>query len=187
MSYFSLNELKSVPNVDQLNATRKSLDNRHTIFLSHSHKDRDIIEKVIGFLLLLGNYVYVDWLDPDMPQTTSGETATKLKAKINECEKFVVLFTENSKESKWVPWELGYADAVKPIENIAIFPLKRNPYTNDSYFSGLEYFELYPIIKEGFIDGKSYYSIFPPDRINRTGSDNGKKLGSWLNIKRGIF
>ena len=185
MAYFSVGELKTAPNVDQLNATRKALSNKQTVFLSHSHKDKDIIKEVIGFLLLQGTYVYVDWIDPDMPQTTSGETATKLQAKINECEKFVVLFTENSKNSRWVPWELGYADGVKPIENIAIFPLKRYYDTRDSYFNEIEYFQLYPIIQEGFINNKSYYCIFPPDRLG--GSEKGPKIRRWLDLKSGVF
>jgi hypothetical protein len=183
MSYLSLNQLKTVTDFRKVNAERKSLSNQQTVFLSHSHKDRDIIGKVIGFLLLQGTYVYVDWLDPDMPQTTCGETAAKLKSKIVDCGKFVVLVTENSVESKWIPWELGYADGVKPIENIAIFPLKRYYNTADSYFSGIEYFQLYPIIKEGFIDGKSYFSVFPPDRLG----GKGQFIKSWLDIKQGIF
>lgn len=187
MAYLSYSQLKSEDSVFQRNANRKSFSNKRTVFLSHSHKDKDIIERVIGFLLLQGTNVYVDWLDSDMPQITGGETATKLKTKINECEKFVVLFTENSKESKWVPWELGYADSVKPIENIAIFPLKRYSNTSDSYFNGVEYFELYPIIKEGFLDGERYSSIFPSERVKTGGDNHGKKLDKWLDKKSGVF
>lgn len=103
-------------NFRQKNLERKSLTSKTTVFVSHSHKDADIIESAIQFLLSVGLLVYVDWLDPTMPQTTSGETAVKVKNRIVECEKFVVLLSENSKDSKWVPWELGFADGKKLIK-----------------------------------------------------------------------
>jgi hypothetical protein len=151
------------------NISRKSLSKRNTIFLSHSHHDADIILPVISFLLTLGVEVYVDWLDTSMPSVTSGETATKLKAKIGECDRFLVLLSENSVGSKWVPWELGYADGVKDINKIALLPVRRNTYTPDSTFNGLEYMTLYPVIQEGFLDGKILASIFPPARLGGVG------------------
>ena len=103
----------------------KSKRNRLTIFLSHSHKDKDkdIIVQVAEFLLEENDdiYLYVDWNDSSMPIVTSSKTAKEIKSRIEEFDKFIVLLTENSKESKWVPWELGYADGKKNIEDIAIF------------------------------------------------------------------
>lgn len=161
------------------NQSRKSLSRKNTVFLSHSHQDADIIQPVMNFLLSLGIEVYVDWLDSSMPATTTGETANKIKVKIRESDRFLVLLSENSVNSKWVPWELGYADGVKEIKDIAILPIRRSTYTADSTFDGLEYMTLYPVIQEGFRDSKTFISIFPPNRFGGTGK--GKNLDSyWL-------
>lgn len=187
MSYYSLSQIENQITVRQPlseNRNRKYLDRKRTVFLSHSHKDADIIEKVIAFLLSMGIYVYVDWLDPAMPEVTSAETASKIKTKILECERFIVLLTENSKESKWVPWELGFADGKKPIENIAILPIKRSSNTPDSTFKGLEYFGLYPVISIGDLNGKSVPAIFPPERLG----GKGQLLNEgWLKREKVIF
>lgn len=159
------------------NNRRKKLSLKKTIFLSHSHQDADIVNDVIAFLLSMGQTVYVDWLDPTMPKVTSGETAERIKNRILQCERFMVLLTERSKESKWVPWELGFADGKKPIENIAILPIKRLSATNDSTFKGLEYMELYPIISMGNVGARKEAAIFPPDRIKL----NSRDKGIWLN------
>ncbi len=58
-------------------------------------------------------------MDEGVPDTVSGETAKKLKDRIKQQKKFLVLVTENSKDSRWVPWELGYADSTKGMEHIA--------------------------------------------------------------------
>jgi hypothetical protein len=57
-----------------------------------------------------------------MPPTTSHLTAAKLKERIQQSGRFVLLATENSGESKWVPWVLGAADGFKGVPSIAIFP-----------------------------------------------------------------
>src|SRR5262249_33972258 len=66
-----------------------------TVFLSHSHKDKDQIQPAIAFLRSHGVNIYVDWIDEGMPDTASGETAKKLKDRIKQQEKFLVLVTEN--------------------------------------------------------------------------------------------
>lgn len=164
MSYYSLQQIKSIakfPNVRQKNLERSLLTGKTTVFLSHSHEDADIVDSAISFLLTIGVLVYVDWLDPTMPRITSGETATTIKNRIVQCQKFVVLLSESSKNSKWVPWELGFADGKKNNSDIAILPIKRNSYTKDSEFAGLEYMELYQQIQIGSLNGANIPAIFP--------------------------
>lgn len=48
-----------------------------------------------------------------MPQVTSGETAIRIKDRIDKCDKFILLATDKAVESKWCNWELGYGDAKK--------------------------------------------------------------------------
>ena len=182
MAYLTLSQVRGKAQFsDPLreNLSRKSLTSKNTVFLSHSHQDADIIRPVINFLLTLGVEVYVDWLDDSMPKTTSSETASRLKDKIRESDRFLVLLSEKSVESKWVPWELGYADGVKQIKDIAILPVRRGDSTSDSTFNGLEYMTLYPVIKEGFRDSKTYFSIFPAARVGD--SKSGRNLDThWL-------
>lgn len=113
-----------------------------TMFLSHSHKDRDLIHPTLAFLRSHGVKLYVDWMDQGMPDVVSGETAKILKERIKQQKKFLVLVTENSKDSRWVPWELGYADPVKGMDHIASFPVAES-----GDFTHNEYLRIYPKIQ----------------------------------------
>lgn len=127
----------------QLEATAlHSYEAQVTIFLSHSHKDRELVEPATAFLRSHGIKIYVDWMDEGMPDVVSGETAKKLKERIQQQRKFIVLVTENSKDSRWVPWELGYADPTKGMEHIASFPI-----TESVDFAHNEYLRIYPKIQ----------------------------------------
>jgi len=118
---------------------------RQTAFLSHSHHDKDIVKRVQPFLQDNGWNVYVDWADNNMPTTTSSETASKIKTKIVELDWFLFLATQNSMNSKWCPWEIGYADGMKVNSRIVIIP------TEDQLgrTHGSEYLDLYRKINDG--------------------------------------
>lgn len=110
-----------------------------TAFLCHSHKDRALVEGVVNLLLSTGWRVYVDWMDASMPDKPDRATAKRIKIKIEQCYYFLFLATGSSMTSRWCPWEIGYADGVKEIDNILIIP------TRDDYGShhGNEYLDLY--------------------------------------------
>jgi len=114
-----------------------------TVFLSHKHDEVDILMKVVSLLNNLGINVYLDWQDDEMPENTSGETAEKLKNKIIENKKFILLATEKAIASKWCNWELGFSDAKKYDKHIAIMPITEN----DGTWKGNEYLQIYPIVK----------------------------------------
>lgn len=145
MLYSKSLELKGRANT--LNESQKE-DYKRTIFLSHSHKDKDIVERAALFLLSQGVYVYVDWKDASMPPITSAETANQLKMRIRICDEFVVLASNNALDSKWVPWELGFADAAKGMPKVFIFPVA----DNDGTWKGAEYFDLYQKIELGRLE-----------------------------------
>ena len=120
-------------------------------FLSHSSKDDDL---VVGATIVLeghGAKVYVDKIDPEMPPYTSDKTASLLKDRIRQTKKFVLLTSINSKESRWVPWELGIADGYKKIDKIALFPSADRP--SDMTWAEWEYLGLYQRIVWGKIRG----------------------------------
>lgn len=114
-----------------------------TVFLSHKHNEEEILKKVIKLLEKIGVDVYVDWEDEDMPKATSGETATKIKEKIIQNRKFILLATKDAINSKWCNWELGFGDSHKFSDNIAIMPIVEN----DGSWPGNEYLQIYPVIK----------------------------------------
>lgn len=59
-----------------------------------------------------------------MPEEPNRETAGRIQAAIRNSDVFLFLATENSMSSRWCPWELGYADGVKPLDSIAVVPTK---------------------------------------------------------------
>jgi hypothetical protein len=101
--------------------------------------------------------VYIDWLDSSMPPFTSAETADKIKKKIKECNKFILLATNSAIASKWCNWELGLGDAQKYIDRIALFPLSENSGT----WNGAEYLRIYPRIEESNYTNEYYKVIYP--------------------------
>ena len=117
-----------------------------TVFISHKHDDLVDLKGIIGFLEKeFGIIAYIDSLDTNMPRITSAETAKRIKDRINQCDKFILLATNGAVESIWCNWELGYGDAKKYDKDIALFPMK--PYgTSDDSYKGSEYLSIYPII-----------------------------------------
>ncbi len=137
-----------------------------TVFLSHSHHDKDHVEAACLLLETLGATIYVDWQDGEMPAITSADTATKLKFKIRECDRLVLLASERSLTSKWVPWELGYAEGKKGIPQMAVLP-----FVASQTWEGSEYIGLYPTIE---LTANGSLAVFP------AGDNKGTPLAQWL-------
>ena len=98
-----------------------------------------------------------------MPKIISGETATQIKERITECDKFILLATDGAIESKWCNWELGFGDANKG-KGVALIPMKKG-YGD---YKGSEYLDIYPYIAylngyEDFTNGyylrQGYYVV----------------------------
>lgn len=133
---------------------RKSAESRSltaTAFLSHSSKDDDLVVGAIKLLENHGALVYVDEKDPSMPPYTNEDTASLLKGRIRQAKRFVMLASQNSKESRWVPWELGCADGYKGLGNIALFPAVDS--ILDTAWTSSEYLGLYRRIVWGNLQG----------------------------------
>ena len=175
MAFLSRDTLKAYGNratITQKAAARQRLGTktaavRATVFLSHSHHDADLIEPILVLLAEEGVLVYVDWKDPTMPSMTSPETASTLKTRIKQCGKFLLLGTNNALESRWVPWELGIADAQNGMPNVAIIPVE----DRSAVWKGNEYIGIYSRV-ETASDGKM--AVFDP------GKDRGMYLADWL-------
>ena len=133
---------------------RKAAEDRSpqgSTFLSHSSKDDKLVSGSISVLKGHGATVYIDKKDPALPPYTNKNTALTLKTRIKQSSKFVLLATKNSKESKWVPWELGLADGYKGLSKIALFPAVEGH--DDTAWTSWEYMGLYNRIVWGDLEG----------------------------------
>lgn len=185
MPYITKSQLRAIgsSSTARVNETiyRKSAASKETatVFLSHSHEDKDTVEAAIRLLSSQGVTVYVDWLDPGMPSITSTETAARLKKRIREQERFVLLASVKALESRWVPWELGIADGVREMSEIAVLPFK------DSYtdWTRSEYLGLYPWIEPSSPQAATTYGAAAPLNafvVRFPDGRTSKSLGDWL-------
>jgi len=145
-----------------------------TIFLSHSSKDDSILSPVIKILEDNGGQVYVDKKDNRLPEIVNEETAEILRKTIRQCNKFVVLVSSNTKNSRWVPWELGIGDEAKKTANVAIFPVVDKTY--ESKWAEQEYLGLYRRILRGKFKGKTSEEWMVLDHRKNTADS----LKDWL-------
>ncbi|KAF2341767.1 MULTISPECIES: toll/interleukin-1 receptor domain-containing protein [Flavobacterium] len=179
------NQRRSIKTFQNLSESLKSYKNESTtyktkIFLSHKHDEGEKLEGAISLLKNFGVDVYVDWLDEGMPKKTSGQTAVRIKQKIKENHKFILLATEEAINSKWCNWELGLGDAEKYIEHIAILPIEKDHIS----FSGSEYLQIYPYIYQidyaqtfkGTYRSSGTYVVYP--EIN--GNNKVIPISEWL-------
>lgn len=119
---------------------------RYDVFLSHSFTDA---KDVYGVKLLIeqqGRSVYVDWIEDKQldRNNVTAATAEVLRKRMRSCKAMIYATSESSPLSKWMPWELGYFDGLRP-GNVSIFPLLDD---YDSSWSGQEYLGLYPVIEK---------------------------------------
>ena len=121
-----------------------------TVFLSHSSRDKEYLPAVISILQNHGGRVYVDCEDDRLPTTPNRETAEILRGTVKACRRFVLLVTTNSKDSRWIPWELGLADGEKGQRPVALFPAAE--YSHQQKWSETEYLGLYQRIVWGKIE-----------------------------------
>jgi len=71
-----------------------------TIFLGHSSKDPESLPAVISILNNHGGQVYLDKEDERLPNSPTRKTAEILRDTIDECKRFVLFLTTNSKDRK---------------------------------------------------------------------------------------
>ena len=78
------------------------------IFISHKNTDQYIARRVLDVLKSQGVDAYLDLLDNTI--VYKGELLTKhIKSKINECTDILVVMSEETRYSWWVPFEIGMA------------------------------------------------------------------------------
>ena len=120
-------------------STEATTKKRKSIFLSHSHLDKMIIPRIALLFDKVDCDIYIDWMDADMPKVTDKFTASTIKDKILNCNKFLFLATFRGLQSKWCDWELGVAYSLKKDIEIAVLPIQ----TKTGKWTGSEYLDLY--------------------------------------------
>lgn len=112
----------------------------YDIFLSHSSNDNELIAGLKLLLQDMGYSIYVDWNDSVLnPNHVTPKTADVLRKRMAQCRSLIYAFSENASNSKWMPWELGYFDALKN-SRVAVLPIRQDAY---KVYSGSEYVGLY--------------------------------------------
>ena len=188
--YFRANRVQdshfsTVQNRTELLLENRISSNKTKVFLSHKHSDLEELKDLIGFFESKYNVdVYIDSMDKAMPSTTSGATATRIKKVIQKCDKFILLATNDAVESKWCNWELGFGDAYKYRDDIAILPIKEKG-SYDYQYKGKEYMSIYPQIF--YYDGTEKYDtgrLVTPGYyygyVNDSGTAVITPLSDWL-------
>ena len=116
------------------------------IFLSHSYSDASHIELLYEQFQDLGYSVYVDWktdLELDRANVTN-KTAETIRARMSKCSALIYVYTDGSRESVWMPWELGYFDGLNG--KVAILPIV--PQSKVATYVGQEYLGVYPYVDQ---------------------------------------
>lgn len=78
------------------------------VFISHKQEDSSIALDVLTTLKSDGVDAYLDLLDGNL--SSDGKQLTQhIKKRLNECTDLLVIISEKTKYSQWVPFEVGMA------------------------------------------------------------------------------
>jgi hypothetical protein len=137
----------------------------YDIFLSHSYSDDKLVLGIKRAMEELGYSIYIDWInDQQMSRNqVSKETANTLRKRMRQCKSLLYAVSDNSLNSKWMPWELGYFDGIK--NKVAILPITESVQATDSY-QGQEYLGLYSYITRGTTQGNNELALWVHDSNN---------------------
>lgn len=78
------------------------------VFISHKQEDGPTATSILNTLVTRGAEAYLDLLDGQL--ALKGEALTNhVKGRLNECTDLLVVMSEQTKGSWWVPFEIGMA------------------------------------------------------------------------------
>lgn len=78
------------------------------IFISHKQQDAYIANQIANELYLLNVDYYLDLLDSSIEQGGK-ELTDHIKKNLNDCTDLIVIMSQMTKLSQWVPFEIGMA------------------------------------------------------------------------------
>lgn len=138
------------------------------VFISYSKEDKDAIGYIESALRRNGFDPYISEWSPIAGEYISKKIANGILSSLN----FVFLLTELSQHSQWMNQEVGFAFALKYLNEIQKDPvlLRRFPVINAIAKNAILPFnsiEIYPIVQmgiepKGFIDKSIEYVLYDP-------------------------
>ena len=146
LSISKLKEISNkIPSSQKVWYEKRAFDSNITydLFISHSYKDKDLINALYYIFESCGYTVFIDWKNDELKDRDSvtKEVANKLKQYMKNCRGLLYVATNNSTDSKWCPWELGFVDGLK--DRVAILPILNNDVNE---YRGQEYLGIYPYV-----------------------------------------
>lgn len=145
MAYLSFDQIQKSSRMVTANLTKSASSPGKQVFLSHSSSDDKYVTGVTSFLSEFGGKVYSDNGDKRLPKPPSPTTADILRGEIAKAQRMVVMISEGSANSGWIPWELGLADGKHGLNNVAVLPIAGT--TVEEAWARREYLGLYPVIR----------------------------------------
>lgn len=120
-----------------------------------------------------GYKVFIDWIvSPELDRTTATrETADELRRAMSQSDSLLFAVSSSSKSSKWMPWELGYSDALHG--KVAVIPIYEMEMADEVY-DEQEYLGLYPYVT---INRKAQGEV---EFVINEAIDKYVSLGDWL-------
>ena len=145
----------------------------YDVFLSHSSNEPlEIIYGIKGYLEDANLTVYIDKVDdPQLsPDHVTPETAEILRMRMKSSKSLLYVYSRHSTKSRWMPWELGYFDALRG--SVGILPVTQYA---QSEFKGEEYLGLYPYADLALVKDSTRKQLW----INRSASEYAD-LSGWV-------
>ncbi len=148
---------------------------KYDLFVSHSYLDKSLILSLVELFNEAGHSVYVDWINDSTldRNKVDQKTAELLRTRMDECKGLAYIVTSNIVNSKWCPWELGYADGSKN-GRCAVLPILK---TESNIYKGQEYLGLYPYIDYEKTNDQSKYVFWVNDPVDK---NRYTSLRAWL-------
>lgn len=146
------------------------------VFLCHSIRDAELVQGAKTILEGEGLSVYVDWIvDPQMDRSAvTSDTAARLRTRLKHSRSLLYLFSQNSKRSRWMPWELGFFDG----RDGAVGVLPVVPDAGGLDFGQEEYLGLYPKVE--LQDTGLWVNRTDAHPVGKSDTANYKSYRGWI-------
>lgn len=145
------------------------------LFLAHASQDKGpLLDGAIEVLTDAGAAVYADYLDPEAKHLPPDEFGAFFSQAIKDTHRMVVLLTEKTASSRWVPWELGLAHGIHNVENAAVWPVVEAG--RQGAWAKQEYFAMYPRIEWVNFSNGAGWGVREPK------SGDYWRLANWLSL-----
>lgn len=147
------------------------------LFLSYSHKDAAHVRPALGLLEQHGANVYVDLQDGGIKGLAGSDIAARLRQTVRRCRRLVVIVSDQTGSSRWIPWEMGLADGIAGSDHVALLPLRPGPSASTLWLNQ-KYFDLYARIERVTLEGERCWGVRDPS--------DGKywRLERWIEITK---